>query len=203
MKSRPQNIWGVGRNFKDHASEMKAAIPSQPIIFLKSGASINEQPSIICLPKWAQEVHHEVELAVQISAQGMPKKAALALDLTERHFQSIAKKEGLPWTLAKSFTGATALSPWREWDPDFLTSEICLKINGELRQKGSLTNLIFSIENITHYLLSHFPVCEDDVILMGTPSGVGPLKPGDKAEAEIHFSNGITPPLLHHWHVQN
>lgn len=203
MMNRPQNIWGVGRNFKDHATEMKAEVPKQPLIFLKSGATINDQHNIVLLPHWAKEVHHEIELAVQVAADGRPKKAALALDLTERHYQTMAKKEGLPWTLAKSFKGATALSPWRDWDPLFLSSEISLSVNGEPRQKGSLEDLIFPLEAIISFLLAHFPLCEDDIILTGTPSGVGPLKPGDEAQAELHFQTENVPPMIHHWSVRN
>lgn len=191
----PQNIWGVGRNFKDHATEMKSEVPSSPLIFLKSGTTINSHPHEVLLPRWAQEVHHEVELAVQISATGVPQKATLALDLTERHYQSLAKKSGLPWTLAKSFKGATALGPWLPWNRNFLNDELSLTVNQELRQKAPLTDLIFSLEQITQFLLEHFPVCDDDIILMGTPAGVGPLKVGDLAEAKLGSA------LNHHWKI--
>ncbi len=191
----PQNIWGVGRNFKDHAAEMKSEVPSSPLIFLKSGATINSHPHEVLLPRWIQDVHHEVELAVQISAAGVPKNATLALDLTERHYQSLAKKLGLPWTLAKSFKGATALGPWLPWNQDFLNAELSLTVNQELRQKAPLTDLIFSLERITEFLLEHFPVCDGDIILMGTPAGVGPLKVGDLAEAQLGTF------LKHHWKI--
>jgi 2-keto-4-pentenoate hydratase/2-oxohepta-3-ene-1,7-dioic acid hydratase in catechol pathway len=191
-----QNIWGVGRNFKSHAREMNSEIPATPLIFLKSGASVNRFPNRVCLPRWVQEVHHEVELAVQISALGQPLYGTLALDLTERHFQNLAKKNGHPWTLAKSFKEATVLAPWMPWNPAFLTSDIGLKINGVVRQHGTLNDLIFPLEKITSYLLEHFPICEGDVLLMGTPSGVGPIKPGDHAEA--HLGNFLT----HQWTIE-
>lgn len=191
-----QNIWGVGRNFKDHAQEMKASVPTAPMIFLKSGASVNPHPDRVLLPSWTQEVHHEVELAVQIASDGRPLRGTLALDLTERHYQSEAKKNGHPWTLAKSFTGATVLAPWLPWDKAFLTSDIELRINQETRQKGHLSDLIFSLEQITSFLLKHFPVCEGDVILLGTPAGVGPLKRGDRLEANLGSH------LQHRWIVE-
>lgn len=180
-----QNIWGVGRNFRDHAKEMKAEAPTNPIIFLKSGASVNSDPNTIHLPPWTQDVHHEVELAVQISANGIPLRGTLALDLTERHYQTLAKKNGLPWTLAKSFKGATVLAPWVPWNPRFLETDLQLIVNNEIRQQGSLSDLVFPLEQITEFLLKYFPVCEGDVILLGTPSGVGPLKAGDKLEAKL------------------
>ncbi|MEY4615970.1 MAG: hypothetical protein RJB66_930 [Pseudomonadota bacterium] len=191
-----QNIWGVGRNFKDHASEMKAELPSSPLIFLKSGASVGQNPDVVRLPSWSHEVHHEVELAVRISADGRPLQATIALDLTERHFQGLAKKNGHPWTLAKSFSGATVLAPWLPWNSEFLKSDIELLINGQIKQKGNLQDLIFSLPSITDFLLQHFPVCEGDVILLGTPAGVGPLNPGDQLEASLGSF------LRHKWRVE-
>jgi 2-keto-4-pentenoate hydratase/2-oxohepta-3-ene-1,7-dioic acid hydratase in catechol pathway len=191
----PQNIWGVGRNFKDHAKEMKAEVPSAPIIFLKSGASIESSPDKIQLPAWSIEVHHEVELAVQISKAGTPLRGTLALDLTERHFQTLAKEKGHPWTLAKSFPGATVLAPWQDWDPAFLDTDLELRINGQLRQQGHLRDLIFSLESVTQYLLEHFPVCEGDLILLGTPAGVGPLKAGELVAARLGHR------ITHQWTV--
>jgi len=191
-----QNIWGVGRNFKDHAVEMKSELPTSPLIFLKSGATVNTHPHRVLLPRWAQEVHHEVELAVQISGSGLPQQATLALDLTERHYQSLAKKSGLPWTLAKSFKGATALGPWLPWNSAFLEAEISLQVNKELRQKATMRDLIFSVDQVIDFLMEHFPVCEGDIILMGTPAGVGPLKSGDRAEAQLGSF------LQHSWQIE-
>lgn len=191
-----QNIWGVGRNFKDHAQEMKAKVPSSPLIFLKSGASVNPFDHRIVLPKWAKEVHHEVELAVQIKADGTPIKGTVALDLTERHYQSLAKNKGEPWTLAKSFKNSTVLAPWQSWNKEFLTSDIQLKINGEVRQFGNMRDLIFSVDQVIQFLVEHFPVCEGDVILMGTPAGVGPINDGDFLEADLG------PFVEHHWNVE-
>jgi len=192
-----QNIWGVGRNFKDHAKEMNSEVPMTPIIFLKSGASINPKPHQVLLPKWVQDVHHEVELAVQILANGKPQKASIALDLTERHYQSLAKKAGLPWTLAKSFRGATALGPWLPWNSDFLNCDISLSVNQELRQKAPMSDLIFSLDQIIQYVIDHFPVCDGDILLMGTPAGVGPLKVGDFAEAQLGSY------LKHYWKIDS
>lgn len=191
-----QNIWGVGKNFKDHAKEMNSEVPKAPLIFLKSGASVNLQPDTVILPNWVQDVHHEVELAVQISEKGVPLRATLALDLTERHLQSLAKKNGHPWTLAKSFKGATALGPWLPWNPNFLFSDIQLEVNGQLRQKASMKDLIVTLDEVTKYLLEHFPVCEGDIILLGTPAGVGPLLKGDLAQAKLGEY------LTHQWKIQ-
>lgn len=196
LPQKPQNIWGVGRNFKDHAKEMKSELPASPLIFLKSGATINTHPHQVALPSWVQDVHHEVELAVQITDTGTPLQATIALDLTERHYQNQAKKAGLPWTLAKSFKGATALGPWLPWSEDFLNCEISLSVNQKLRQQASLKDLIFSLPEITQFLLNHFPVCHGDLILMGTPAGVALLLPGDLAEAQLGAS------LNHHWQIK-
>ncbi len=190
ITSRPQNIWGIGRNFKDHATEMKAPIPDSPIVFLKSGATLNQGSEIIQLPAWTTEVHHEVELAVQISESGIPLQAAISLDLTERDCQAKAKAKGLPWTLAKSFHGATVLGAWHNWNPCFLESKISLQVNGVTKQSGNMIDLIFDFQTISEYLVKHFPVCHGDIILLGTPSGIGPIVHGDRllAKLENYFS---------------
>jgi 2-keto-4-pentenoate hydratase/2-oxohepta-3-ene-1,7-dioic acid hydratase in catechol pathway len=108
----------------------------------------------------------------------------------------LAKNKGEPWTLAKSFKNSTVLAPWQPWNKEFLTSDIQLKINGEVRQFGNMRDLIFSVDQVIQFLVEHFPVCEGDVILMGTPAGVGPINDGDFLEADLG------PFVEHHWNVE-
>lgn len=194
-----RNIWGVGRNFADHAKELGNPVPQgSPLIFLKAGSCASINSNEIVLPHWVEDVHHEVELAVKLSALLHPVEGALALDLTERTQQSKAKKEGLPWTLAKSFDGACAVSAFfslRELAP-LTDRRIQLSVNDQLRQDGSFADLIFSVEQVVSYLKEHFPLCPGDLILMGTPAGVGPVVDGDRLKAEIP---GI---LQHQWKVR-
>lgn len=199
-----RNIWAVGRNYADHAKEMKADLPTTPMIFLKSGNTINSG-SLIHLPTWSKEIHHEIELAFWIDEDLNLSHCSLALDLTARDAQTIAKEKGQPWTLAKSFTGSCPLGSWVPLDTitKLENLQIELKINNEVKQLGNFSDLIFSPLILLNYLKKHFPVAPHDVILTGTPAGVGPLKSGDKLEAKMRdLSQSDQQPLLVcHWDV--
>ena len=198
-----RNIWAVGRNYQDHIREMNpnpkaGSTPSEnPIIFLKAGSSASVNSNRILLPWWTTEVHHEVELALKLNPQLRVMEGAIALDLTERSLQKSAKEQGLPWTVAKSFDGACPVSaffPFTKFQ-EAQDLEIKLWVNGELRQHGHTRQMIFKCEEILSYLLERFPLCPGDLILTGTPSGVGPLQDGDQVRAEIPGH------LVHQWTV--
>lgn len=181
------NIWGVGRNYAEHAAELGNSVPEKPLIFLKAGSSLVEGKNVE-LPQWTQNVHHEIEIAVQLGDQLQIESMALALDLTERTVQDELKKKQHPWTLAKSFRNACAISQLvpvsNIKDLDHLSFD--LKVNGEVRQHGTTNQMIFGFESLTHFIQKFFPVVPGDLILTGTPSGVGPLKRGDQLAAQIH-----------------
>lgn len=182
-----RNIWGVGRNYADHAKELGNAVPKEPLIFLKAGSSASVNSTEILLPYWATDVHHEVELALKFSSHLHVVEAAVALDLTERKLQSEAKKAGTPWTLAKSFSNACAVSAFfmvRKLE-ELKDLRLRLWVNDELRQDGRTSQMIFSLEQMIEYVKNHFPVCPGDLLLTGTPAGVGPLSAGDRVKAEI------------------
>jgi 2-keto-4-pentenoate hydratase/2-oxohepta-3-ene-1,7-dioic acid hydratase in catechol pathway len=181
-----KNIWAVGRNYADHAKELGNALPKEPLFFLKSGSCIQTGPSLRLLPGLG-EVHHELELALLIDAHGLFSHYALALDLTDRSAQGRAKAEGLPWTRAKSFKGACVLGEWSPFadSPEFLKQELELKVNGEIRQKSPLDVMIFKPADLLKSLKRIFPVGTGDVLLTGTPQGVGPLNAGDFLEARL------------------
>ncbi len=183
---KPRNIWAVGRNYVNHAAEMKAEVPSEPMIFLKSGGCANFGSEIM-LPPWVSEVHYEIELALKFDHDLEFTEFALALDLTERHLQSAAKAKGTPWTIAKSFLGACPISPFQKLtnvsEIEKLTIE--LEVNGALKQKGALRDLVFSASTLRDYLRKHFPIEEGDWLLTGTPAGVGPMKSGDRLLGRI------------------
>lgn len=182
-----RNIWGVGRNYADHAKELGNAVPTKPLIFLKAGSSASVNSTEIILPYWTEEVHHEVELALKFSSHLQILEAAVALDLTERKLQNEAKQGGKPWTLAKSFHNACAVSAFfmvRKLE-NLKDLRIRLWVNDELRQDGRTSQMIFSLEEVIDYVQTHFPVCPGDLLLTGTPAGVGPLQAGDRVKAEI------------------
>ena len=168
----------------------------KPLVFLKSSACLTNEKKIE-LPHFSNEVHHEVELAVQLGDKLEPLRVALALDLTARDHQTQAKQKGLPWTLAKSFRHSCPISPWinyqsNEW---FEQLEFSLEINSEIRQQGRAKDMIFSLPILIRYLNDYFPVNPGDIILTGTPAGVGPLNSGDQLVGKINHN------LDHSWEI--
>lgn len=193
-----RNIWCVGRNYRDHAKEMNAAVPTTPMIFLKAGSSASVNSTEIVLPFWVEEVHHEVEIALKISPYLHVVEAAVALDLTERKVQAAAKQKGEPWTLSKSFDGACPVSAFfmvRKFD-DLADRRVRLWVNDELRQEGRTSDMIFGFEKLLEHVKTYFPICAGDLILTGTPAGVGPLRDGDTMKAEVEGE------ITHVWKVR-
>lgn len=192
-----RNIWGIGRNYADHAAEMKSEVPKSPMVFLKAGTSATVNSNQLVLPFWAEDVHHEVELALKLSPHLQVLEAAVALDLTERTKQNLAKKNGHPWTLAKSFDGACPVSAFFSVKKleDLADRRLRLWVNDELRQEGRTSQMIFGMQYLIDHLKLYYPVTPGDLILTGTPAGVGPIKAGDSIKAE--FEGEIT----HIWKV--
>lgn len=198
----------IGRNFVDHIKELNNQTPSQPFFFLKPTSSIltkNQGP--ILIPQGAS-VHHEIELAlimgkkVQNSNFAAEKSSksyldsiagyALAIDLTARNVQNEAKKKGLPWSIAKGFDTFLPLSEFisksQIEDPENVTLE--LRVNGEIKQHDPTSLMIFKIPQILDSISCVMTLEPGDIVLTGTPKGVGPLVPGDKVECSIFGHDG-------------
>lgn len=182
-----RNVWAVGRSYAEHAQELGNAVPTEPLIFLKAGSTVSLAAAEITLPEWASEIHHEVELALQFDSDLKIARAAVGLDLTERKKQNELKAKGQPWTLAKSFKDSCPLSNFFEVKDlaDLADVELILRVNGETRQHGRTSQLIFPLSRMVDHVCYLYPVCPGDLLMTGTPSGVGPLKKGDRVEAEI------------------
>lgn len=190
-------IIGVGRNYAAHAKELGNAVPKAPVLFLKPTSSYLKNGGTIEIPHNENSLHHEVELAVVIakkardvsesSAMDYVAGYALALDMTARDLQSAAKSAGLPWSLAKGQDTFTPISPTLPKtavpNPDDL--ELWLKVDEEIRQKGSTKDMIFKLPFLISFISSYMTLFEGDVILTGTPPGVGPVKEGQKITAGI------------------
>ncbi|MGE0632084.1 MAG: fumarylacetoacetate hydrolase family protein [Pseudobdellovibrionaceae bacterium] len=182
---KAQNIWCVGRNYAEHAKELGNEVPKSPLVFLKAGSTA--QTRKIILPFWAEDIHHEVELLLRLDDKLQISHAAVALDLTERQTQNEAKQTGKPWTMAKSFRGATIVSEFFPVENIQQLGALTLKlsVNGTVKQNGSTEQMIFKIPELLRYIQTYFPVVSGDWVLTGTPSGVGPLREGDTVHAEI------------------
>ena len=187
----------VGRNYDEHIREMSAEKTSDPVLFLKPATSILNEGKPIVLPSYSNEVHHEIELAFLISQEAksinsdnwekIVAGAAIALDLTLRDYQSIAKKKGLPWSVSKGFDAACPIGsfvPLENID-NINELEIKLFVNDHLRQSGNTNQMIFPPGKLLEYISSIFTLEPGDIILTGTPSGVGPLQSGDKIKGVI------------------
>ncbi|KAI4317564.1 hypothetical protein L6164_025427 [Bauhinia variegata] len=190
-------IVAVGRNYAAHAKELGNAVPKEPVLFLKPTSSYLENGGTIEIPHNVDSLHHEAELAVVIGkkARDVPESSAmdyvagyaLALDMTARDLQAAAKSAGLPWSLAKgqdTFTPISSVLP-KSMVPDPDNLELWLKVDGEIRQKGSTKDMMFKIPFLVSHISSMMTLFEGDVILTGTPPGVGPVKEGQTIAAGI------------------
>ncbi len=187
----------LGRNYAEHVKEMNAQIPEDPVIFLKPTSSLVRNGEPVFYPPISQNMQHEVELVVVIGKTGKNISVAdvpdyilgyaVGLDMTLRDIQAKAKKDGLPWTVAKGFDFSAPVSDIvpKEiiTDPGNLT--ITCKVNGSLRQSSSTKNMIMPVNKIVAYISQIFMLEPGDLIFTGTPEGVGPVKIGDLIEAEI------------------
>ncbi len=189
----PRSIFCIGRNYAEHAKELGNAVPTTPIVFLKPLSSLCGSGEKLVLPKESHNIHHETEvvIAIERAAQNLTEDNALSvvagyaigIDVTARDLQDDAKKKGMPWTLSKGFPTFAPLSPFVKGAE--LPLSFSLKINGVLRQQGNTADMIFSIPKLLVYLASVFTLSPGDLIFTGTPSGVGPLKSGDRLEAVL------------------
>jgi len=196
-----KKIVAIGRNYAAHAKELGNEVPSAPFFFLKPTTSYIREGSPIEIPSSIGEVHHEVELGVVIGRKGknIAVESAfdyvagytLALDLTARDLQATAKSKGLPWTAAKGHDTFCPIGKFLSKDqiPNPAKVELWLKIDGVFKQKGSTSDMIFNIPQLIHHVSRVMTLEPGDLILTGTPSGVGPLSVGKAVTAGI---TGVT-----------
>lgn len=191
-------IYCVGRNYADHAREMGHDPDREPpFFFMKPANAIVQNDSTIAYPVGTADCHHEIELVVAIGKGGRnitPDKAldhvwgyGVGLDMTRRDVQGQAKKMGRPWEMGKSFDESapiTALSPAASIGHP-AKGAIWLKINGEVRQQGDLAMQIWNVQEQISYLSNLITLQPGDLIMTGTPAGVGPIQKGDKLVGHI------------------
>ncbi len=189
--ARPSKIIALGLNYRDHAAELGMALPEEPLLFLKPPSAVIGPEDEIVLPPQSKRVDYEAELAVVIGrkAKNVPPEEALDYvlgytcfnDVTARDLQ---KKDG-QWTRAKSFDTFAPFGPWIETELDPSNLKIEARVNGEIRQKSSTQELVFSVPEIISFVSQIMTLLPGDVIATGTPPGVGPLAPGDVVEIEV------------------
>lgn len=187
----------VGKNYDEHIKEMHSERPETPVLFLKPSTAVVEEGTPINLPVYSNDVHHEIELALLVTKQAKGISASdwknyiggagIALDLTLRDHQRIAKEKGLPWSVSKGFDGSCPVSQFTQIEEisDLQSLDIELKVNGDLRQKGSTAEMIFKIDELVSHISGIFTLEPGDLILTGTPAGVSKLNHGDQLEGRI------------------
>jgi len=187
----------LARTYRKHAQEMNSDIPKEPFFFLKPASAVIFNGESIIIPKMSKCLHHEVELGVVIGkkCKNVSEKEALdyvlgylvALDITARDIQSEAKKKGWPWDMAKGFDTFAPISEvvLKDTVPDPNNLDISLKVNGEIRQNSNTSFMIFSVEQIIEFISKIMTLEPGDLIMTGTPEGVGEISKNDILEAEL------------------
>jgi fumarylpyruvate hydrolase len=190
-----RRIFCVGQNYADHVREM-GADPNrdQPFFFTKPADAIVASGSVLPFPSCTENLHHEVELVIALGRGGQDIAAAdaeslilghaVGIDLTRRDLQAEAKKAGRPWDMAKGFDNSAPVGLLRIGAPP-ATGAISLTVNGEARQTGDLSQMIWNVAEIIAALSRYVELAGGDLIFTGTPAGVGPVRRGDTVRASI------------------
>jgi fumarylpyruvate hydrolase len=198
-----RRVYCVGRNYKAHIKEMGGDERESPFFFQKPTDAIVSSGTSIPYPPGTADLQHEVELVVAIggtrrdldsaSAGAGVFGVAVGIDLTRRDLQIAARQAGRPWEAGKSFDQSAPVSPIRRLCGEMLKQgRIQLLVNGTIRQDSDLCEMIWNVAEITSHLSKSFSLAPGDLIFTGTPSGVGPLAPGDVIEAAIEGVGRLT-----------
>ena len=192
-----RRVYCIGRNYAAHAIEMGHDPDREPPFFFQKNPDNLDPCGQFPYPPQSQDVHHEAELAVMLHSGGRDIAVedalnhvfgyALSLDMTRRDLQGQAKKMGRPWEIGKAFERSAPVGPIHPASTIGHPSEgsIALTINGDTRQSGDLNQMIWKVPEMISYLSDYFELAAGDVILSGTPAGVGPVAKGDKIALDV------------------
>lgn len=187
-------ILAIGRNYEGHIKELKNQGSDDPIVFLKPDTALIKNNGAFYYPTFSNDIHFEIELVLKIGKEGknISEKFAeryieaigIGIDFTARDVQQKLKEKGLPWTLAKSFNGSAPVSEFKPVEdfPDLKNINFSLKQNGNLKQQGNSNQMIHTFAKIISFISNYITLKKGDLILTGTPEGVGPVAVGDKLE---------------------
>lgn len=187
----PSKVVAVGKNYAAHAAEFGGEVPEEPLLFLKPSTAVQGPGDTIPLPAISRRVDYEGELAIVIGrlARRVPAEDAFkvilgytcANDVTLRDLQ----KSDAHWIRAKAFDGSLPLGPWIETSLDPTDVRVETRLNGDIVQAGQTSDMVFGVATLIEYVTAFMTLLPGDVIVTGTPEGVGPLSPGDRVEVEI------------------
>src|SRR3954452_4886742 len=191
-------VVGIGKNYAEHAAEMGGDVPAEPLMFLKPNTSVVGPGAPVFYPRQTEELHYEGELAVVIGriCRDVPKEKyadvihgyTVGNDGTARDLQ---RKDG-QFTRAKGFDSFCPLGPWVETELDVSDLRVQTYLNGEVKQDGRTADLIFDVRTLIAHVTSVMTLLPGDVILTGTPEGVGPMNAGDEVEVSIQGIGNLT-----------
>ncbi len=194
----PSKVVGIGRNYADHARELGNEVPDVPVVFLKPSTAVAGPHEVVALPPISAEVHHEAELAVVIGrlCREVPVERAndvilgytCANDVTARDLQRSEEQ----WTRAKGADTFCPLGPWIVTALDATDLRIRCTVNGELRQDGRTSHMVRSVAELLAHVTAAMTLLPGDVILTGTPAGVGPIRGGDEVSVTIDGIGTLT-----------
>ncbi len=194
----PSKVIGIGKNYVDHAKEMGGEAPSTPVMFIKPSTTVIGEGDAVVLPRQSERVEHEAELAVVIGrlARDVPASrvaevilgVTCANDVTARDLQH---SDG-QWSRAKSFDTFCPIGPWIATDLDYEDLSVQAHVNGDLRQDDRTSQMVHSVSDLVQFVSSVMTLLPGDVILTGTPAGVGPLTSGDEVSVTIEGVGMLT-----------
>lgn len=191
----PGKIVCVGRNYTEHIAELGNELPEEMVVFCKPNSAISTTLSAV----HQEQLHYEAEICFVVEG-GELAGVGCGLDLTKRELQSKLKAKGLPWERAKSFDGAALFSSFVSLAGSYDDLGIRLSINGELRQYGTINHMLYPPKKILSELKTFLTIDDGDVIMTGTPAGVGKIVAGDSFEAVI--TAGSTNLVSHCWQAR-
>lgn len=189
-------IIAIGRNYAAHIAELNNEKPAQPVVFMKPDTALLRNNAPFYYPEFSKDIHFEVEILLKINREGkyIDQKFAhkyyseigIGIDFTARDLQSQCKEKGLPWEIAKGFNGSAPVSEFISKE-NFNLADLNFSLlqNGELKQNGNTSLMLFPFDEIVAYVSQYFTLKKGDIIFTGTPAGVGPIAIGDKLEAYI------------------
>lgn len=182
----------VGRNYSEHAKELKNEVPDKPVIFLKPQTALLKDNKPFYYPEWTTDLHYETELVLKVCKQGKYidekfaykyfEEVTVGIDFTARDLQNQQKAKGLPWEIAKAFDNSAVVGSFSKLTDKAKGIRFSMKLNDSEVQKGNTDDMMFSFEKIIAYVSQFFTLQVGDLIYTGTPAGVGPVKVGDKLE---------------------
>ena len=190
-------IIAIGRNYAEHAKELNNPVPGVPVIFMKPETALLKDNKPFYHPDFSEDIHHEIEIVIKISKEGKHineqfaqtyfEEIALGVDFTARDIQARHKEKGLPWELAKAFDNSAPISAFvpKSKFANLKDLNFKLDINGEARQAGNTSNMLFSFEYIIAFVSKYITLKKGDLIFTGTPQGVAKVNVGDKLEGYL------------------